>query len=128
MMIELQILEPKHISNPKDVFVAHCVAVFGDGDDYKDIRLVPIQRTPGYEAQLEELVNLLDAMMNFAWVDDREYTDLPDFAKWFLNTDNGMDGSNPFLDDVFVATLDSYEITYYDRDGIEHAVSIRTES
>lgn len=127
-MIELQIREPKHASNPKDVFVAHCVAVFGDGDDYKDIRLAPIQRTPGYEAQLEELVNLLEAMMNFAWVDDREYTDLPDFAKWFLNADNGMDGNNPFLDDVFIATLDRYEITYYDKDGIEHAVSIRTES
>lgn len=127
-MISIQILEPKHTSNPRDAFVATCVAMFGDGDDYKDIRLAPIHRTTGHESQLEELVQLLEAMENFAWIDDREYTDLPDFAKWFLNDDNGLSGWNPFLDDGFIATLRRYEISYYDAEGIEHSVSVLTET
>jgi hypothetical protein len=102
--------------------------MFGDGDDYKDIRLAPIHRTTGHESQLEELVQLLEAMENFAWIDDREYTDLPDFAKWFLNDDNGLSGWNPFLDDGFIATLRRYEISYYDAEGIEHSVSVLTET
>lgn len=127
-MISIQILEPKHMNNPKDAFVATCVAMFGDGDEYKDIRLAPIHRVAGYESQLEELIQLLDAMENFAWIDDREYTDLPDFAKWFLNADNGLSGWNPFLDDGFIATLHRYEISYYDEDGIEHATSVLNQT
>lgn len=103
--------------------------MFGDGDEYHDFRLAPIYRTAGYESQLEELVTLLDAMNNFAWVDDREYSDLANYAKWFpseVDYDNEWFG-NPFLDDVFIGTLSSYAITYYDNDGIEHAVSITSQ-
>lgn len=126
-MIAIQILEPKHTNNPRDAFVATCVAMFDGEDDYRYVRLAPIYRTAGYESQLEELVQLLDAMENFAWVDDREYTDLPDFAKWFpaeANYETGWSGGNPFLDGVFIGSLYRYEISYYDEDGIEHATSV----
>lgn len=123
-MISIQILEPKHTKNPKDVFVAKCVAMFGDADEFKDFRLAPIQRTPGHEAQLEELIQLLDAMED----DYREYSDLANFAKWFpteANYDIGWYGGNPFLDENgFIATLRRYEISYYDKDGVEHSTSI----
>jgi hypothetical protein len=125
-MISIQILEPKHVKNPRNAFVVTGVAMFGDGDEYHDFRLAPIYRVAGYESQLEELVTLLDAMNNFAWVDDREYSDLANYAKWFpaeVNYDTGWYG-DPFLDGVFIGTLSSYAITYYDNDGIEHAVSI----
>lgn len=126
-MIAIQILEPKHASNPKDVFVAKCVTVIGDGDEYSDVRAAPIYPTPGYESQLEELIDLLDDMKNFRWTDDNSYSDLANFDKWFpgeSHASNGWTGGNPFLDDGFISTLDSYEITYYDHDGIEHAVAI----
>jgi hypothetical protein len=127
-MISIKILEPKHTNNPKDVFVATCVAMFGDADEFKDIRLAPIHRTEGYESQIGELVELLDAMENFAWVDDREYSDLANYAKWFpteANYDIGWYGGNPFLDENgFIATLRRYEISYYDQEGIEHNVTI----
>lgn len=125
-MISIQILEPKHTNNPRDAFVATGVVMFGDGDDYKDFHLAPIHLVDGYESQLEELVTLLDAMEDFAWIDDREYSDLANYAKWFpaeVNYDIGWYG-NPFLDGVFIGTMSSYAITYYDHEGIEHAVSI----
>lgn len=127
-MISIKILEPKHTSNPRDVFVATCVAMFGDADEFKDIRLAPIHRTSDYEAQLEELVELLDAMENFAWVDDREYSDLANYAKWFPTEENydiGWYGGNPFIDENgSIATLHRYKFSYYDQEGIEHNVSI----
>jgi hypothetical protein len=129
-MISIQILEPKHKSNPRDAFVATGEVMFGDGDDYKDFRLAPIYRTAGYESQIEELVVLLDAMENFAWIDDREYSDLANYSKWFpaeADYANGWHGGNPFLDDVFIGTLWRYAITYYDSEGIEHTVSITAQ-
>lgn len=125
-MISINILEPTHTSNPRDAFVAMCVAMYDGPDEYRETRLAPIYRTAGYESQIEELVVLLDAMDDFAWIDDREYSDLANYAKWFpdeVNYDTGWYG-NPFLDGVFIGTLSSYAITYYDADGIEHAVSI----
>lgn len=127
-MIAIKVLEPKYLSNPRDVFVATCVAMFGDADEFKDFRLAPIQRTPGHEEQLEELVQLLDAMEDFSWVEDREYSDLANYAKWFpaeADYSIGWYGGDPFIDENgFIATLRRYEISYYDKDGIEYAVSI----
>jgi hypothetical protein len=126
-MISIQILEPKHVKNPRNAFVVTCVAVVGDGDAYNDIRLIPIYRTEGYEIQIAELVQLFDAMKNFQWTSENSYSNLADFDKWFPSedhADNGWSGGNPFLDDGFVAVLDSYEIIYCDEDGVEHEVSI----
>jgi hypothetical protein len=130
-MISIQILAPTHVTNPKDAFVVTCGAMMGDGDEFHDIRLAPIYRSKGYDSQLEELIDLLDAMKNFQWQDENSYSDLENFAKWFPRESdavNGWSGGNPFLDDGFIATLDNYEIAYYDLDGIEHAVSIDKRS
>lgn len=127
-MISINILEPKHLDNVRDAFVATGVVMFGDGDDYKDFRLSPIYRAEGYESQIAELVALLDAMENFAWVDDREYSDLANYSKWFPaepDYANGWKGGNPFLDEGdFIGTLWNYAIAYYDNDGVEHRVSV----
>lgn len=128
MMIEYRIEKPKHLNNPKDAFGIKCLAMFGDGDEYRNVTLTPIQRTPGYEAQLEEVINLLDSMKLRLCADEHDYNNLPHFAKWFLGEDNGMYGENPFLDGVFIGMLFSYKITYYDSEGIEHGVSFRIKN
>jgi hypothetical protein len=120
--MKINILQPKHLRNPRDAFVATFVSVVGDGDEFHKFSLAPIYRTSGYENQIEELVRLLDAMDEFQWTDTNSYSDLEHFNKWFQDADNGE--ADPFLRDGFIATLDSYEITYYDEDGIEHAVAI----
>lgn len=125
--MEIQILEPKHVSNPRDAFVVTCQAMVGDGDDYYPVKLAPIYGTPGYESQLGELIALLQAMTDFQWEDTNSYSELEGFSKWFPfenHANDGWDGGNPFIDKGFIATLNSYEIIYCDNDGVEHGVSV----
>lgn len=121
-MISIQILEPTHLSNPKNVFIATCEAMVGDGDEFHTLKLAPIYKTPGHEQELEELVTLLDAMEHFRWIGDSSFADLDNYDKWFPSELN--DGDDPFEYDGFLATLYRFKITYYDRDGIEHSASI----
>lgn len=124
-MISIQILEPKHVSNPKNAFIATCEAMVGDGDEFYTLKLALIHKTSGYENELEELVTLLQAMDTFRWKDDASYADLENYDKWFPSELN--DGYDAFEHNGFIATLYSFEITYYDNDGVEHSVSIDRE-
>lgn len=124
-MISIQILEPKHSSNPRNAFIAICEAMVGDGDEFHTLRLTPIHKTPGHEHDLEELVTLLEAMEHFRWTNTNSYAELDNYDKWFPRELN--DGDDPFEYDGFLATLHSFEISYYDKDGVEHSASIVRE-
>lgn len=125
-MISVQVKEPKHLNNPKNAFVVKCVAVVGDGDEYYNFSLAPVYKVDGYENVIAELVELLDHMENFHWVDDKEYSSLENFTKWFgsvAGQDEGID-ENVFIYNGFIAILDQYSISYFDHDGLEYSVDI----
>ena len=119
-MVSIQIGDPKHFNNPRNVFIVTYEVVVGDGNEYRTFKLAPIYRSLGFETQLGEVIELLEAMKDFSWTEDNSYSDLRNYDKW-LPAEN----PDPFLLNGFIATLNRYEISYYDHNGIERGVSIR---
>lgn len=119
-MVAIKILDPQVRNNPKDAFVITCEAMVGDGDEFHKFQLPTIHRTSGYEQKLTEIVELMDAMGDFAWTNTNSYADLPGYSEWFFPDSFEYDG--------FIATLWEYTITYYDSDGIPYDTAIEREA
>lgn len=109
---------------PKDVFVLTCRAMFGDADGYEDVKVGQFSHSNEDQEKLEEAIRCCERM-------DKKYPhgmggrgsfdDVEGFSKWFLDGDKWP--YDPFTDYDIIASFDSYKVTYFDSESIEHPVN-----
>ena len=124
-MLTLKILPAVKKTLPKDVFILTCVAMFGDADGYETVKVGQFTNTDAGKEGLEEAIRCCDRMEKkypYGKGGEDSYDDVEGFNKWFLDGDNWP--SDPYTDYQIVASFDSYKVTYFDPEGIEHPVKI----
>jgi hypothetical protein len=124
-MITLDILPAPVVIVPKDVFVLTCEAMFGDADGYKTVNIGTFENNESGKADLEDAIRTCERMKakypyGSGW--ETNYDDVEGFSKWFMDGDNWP--NDPFTDGEIIASYDSYSVTYFDKDGIEHPVKV----
>lgn len=122
-MLTLEILPAVEKPQPKNVFILTCQAMFGDADGYETVKVGQFANSDSGKEDLEEALRCCDRMDKkylYGMGGEGSYGDVEGFNKWFLDGDNWP--SDPFTDYQSIASLDSYVVTYFDAQGVEHPV------
>lgn len=124
-MINLEILPAPEVKVPKDVFILSCTAMFGDADGYKTFEVASFANGDDGFGDLESAIRTCERMKAkypYGCGGDTTYDDVEGFAQWFSDGDNWP--WDPFTDGQIIASYDSYELSYYDNDGVKHPVKV----
>lgn len=149
-MLEIEIGEPVETpQNPKDAFMITCEAGYGDGDGEETVKFGIFPNTPEYMPYLEEAIDFCERMKSYF---PRGMTGYDTFVgieggdKWFnFEPEGGWDDADevpeiylditacnekegwpgdPMNDYQGDCSFRSYQVHYFDADGVERKVKI----
>lgn len=115
--MELKILEPVKINNPKNIFKLQFKVMHGDGDGYTE------EEWGFKENEKEDLITIIKAfeiMLKLrSGYEDVDYPNVPGF-KELMEEEWPLD----YTSDSYPATLQNYEVFYFNNEGIKHNVKV----
>lgn len=122
-MINLEIL-PAPVP-PKDIFILKCIAEFGDADGQEEITVGIFANSAAGLEDLESAVRCCERMKNrfpYGMGGDDNYEDVEGFSQWFHGGDSWP--NDPRSDYQCSSSMDSYKVSYHDKEGILHPVQV----